>query len=106
MCGGAPLCPGGDQKCLVEAFRDGTVGWSESGSSDSIGEFTTRTIIEIVPGRHALIHRYEQLDLVSNHYWSVGQPLQDPSYFADCLTKTPPEYGACIANAIKASECH
>jgi hypothetical protein len=107
LCGGAQICADGDQKCMVEALRDGTTGWFGWGSvSGAEGENMESYRLEIVPGRHALLDHHEQLDLVSNHWWSVGQPLQDPSYFADCLTKTPPDYSGCIYNATKASECH
>ena len=91
-------------KCMLQAYRDGTVGyfqWSIQNSFDS----GSSQVVEIRAGRVSIDTANSTYDLLQQGQVWADQPLKDPSFFTDCLTKTTvKDLFPCVQQAFP-SEC-
>lgn len=90
-------------KCMVEAYRDGKVGyfkWSSYNAYGAPGQFTDHQIVEILAGRRSVETTNALYDLDERHQRWSGQTLAEPAVFTACLEKgTFQDLAACVRSA-------
>ncbi|MFO0741442.1 MAG: hypothetical protein U0270_36435 [Labilithrix sp.] len=90
-------------KCMVEAYRDGKVGyfkWTSYNADNLPGQFTDHQIVEILAGRRSVATTNALYDLDERHQRWSGQTLAEPAVFTACLEKgTFQDLATCVRSA-------